>query len=326
MIPPHRIFVGDAGASIALARWGEAASGKPPALLLHGTSFVAEVWTEVADALAADYTVYALDRRGHGLSHKPAADRYHFLDFADDLCTAIEQLELHDIFGIGHSAGATDLMLAAKLMPDRFARLFVMEPTVMDPRAPRTGGLSEMAQASVQNVLRRRNEFDSADALFERLRGAPAFAPWTERSLWAYVHHGFARFDDGRMRLHCAPEIESALLVPIFQAMEQIYVGDARGNPFPLLSEITGPICIATAEQSWPVYHEMADRAAALIPHASGLSFAGVGHCVAQEAPELLVDALRAFAATANQHRPNKTPSPCGDGGRDSRSTGTGVS
>lgn len=32
----------------------------------------------MAAALAADYTVYALDRRGHGLSHKPAADRYHF--------------------------------------------------------------------------------------------------------------------------------------------------------------------------------------------------------------------------------------------------------
>lgn len=300
MIPPHRIFVGDAGAPIALARWGEAASGKPPALLLHGTSFVAEIWTEVAEMLAADHTVYALDRRGHGLSHKPPADRYHFLDFADDLCTAIEQLELRDIFGIGHSAGATDLLLAAKLMPDRFASLFVMEPTVMDPHAPRSADLSEMSKASVQGTLRRRAEFDSADALFQRLRAASAFLPWTAPSLWAYVHHGFARLDDGRMRLHCTPEIESALLVPIFQAMEQIYIGDARGNPFPFLSEITCPVCIATAEQSWPVYHEMADRAAALIPHASRRSFAGVGHCVAQEAPELLVEALRAFAATTD--------------------------
>ena len=42
-----------------------------------------------------------------------------------------ERMELKDISGSGHSAGATDLLLATKLMPDRFARLFVTEPTAM---------------------------------------------------------------------------------------------------------------------------------------------------------------------------------------------------
>ena len=134
---PHRLSVGPADARIALARWGEDGARKPPALLMHGTGFVAEVWDDVARELAADYAVYALDRRGHGDSHKPAADRYHFQDFAEDVCTVIEALGLSDIYGIGHSAGATDLLLAAKLCPDRFSRLFVMEPTVMDPRAAR---------------------------------------------------------------------------------------------------------------------------------------------------------------------------------------------
>lgn len=295
MTEPQRLLVGSADAPIALARWGE--PGRPPALLLHGTGFVAEVWTEVAEALAADHTVYALDRRGHGLSHKPPAGRYHFQDFAEDLRTVVEQLDLRDVYGIGHSAGATDLLLATKLMPERFARLFVMEPTVMDPRTPRSGGLSKMSAASVQGALRRRAEFDSADVLFQRLRTAPAFAPWTERSLWAYVNNGFAKLDDGRMRLRCTPEIESALLLPIVQAMEQVYAGDARGNPFSWLSEIACPVCIATAEQSGMVYRLMADRAAALMPHASRRSFDGIGHCVAQEAPELLLAALRAFAA-----------------------------
>ncbi len=71
--------------------------------------------------------------------------------------------------------------------------------------------------------------------------------------------------------------------------MEQIYTGDARGNPFPWLSEITCPVRIATAEQSGPVYKNMADRASTLIPYTSRWTFDGVGHCVAQEAPELLI-------------------------------------
>jgi len=50
-----------------MLRWGD--SGKPPALLVHGTGFVTDVWDEVARELASTYTVYALDRRGHGASH-----------------------------------------------------------------------------------------------------------------------------------------------------------------------------------------------------------------------------------------------------------------
>lgn len=299
MIDRRRIWVGQAGTRIALARWGEADTGKPPALLVHGTGFVGEVWDEVASVLAAKYTVYALDRRGHGASHKPATDRYHFLDFALDVCTVVEQLGLSGILGVGHSAGATDLLLAAKLLPQRFSRLFAMEPTIMNPHAERADGAQLSAQGIgfVQGVLRRQVEFDSAGAALQRFRAAPAFADWSERALSAYIDHGFATLPDGRVRLLCMPEIEAAMLRPIFEAMEQVYAGDERGNPFAWLSEIACPVCVATAEKSWPIYKEMASRATALIPAASRWSFDGVGHCVGQEAPALLLGALDAFEA-----------------------------
>ncbi len=289
---PQRFVIGPSDAQIAMLQWG--ARGKPPALLLHGTGFVADVWDEVAHELAASYTVYALDRRGHGASHKPGA--YHFLDYADDVCRVVDALDLHDIYGIGHSAGATDLLLAATFRTGRFARLFVMEPTVMDPRAVRSGALSEDSVSRVEGTLRRRAEFDSADAAFARYRAAPAFADWTESSLRAYVRHGFTQLEDGRVRLCCTPEIESAILRPIYEAMEQVYVGDARGNPFALLAQIECPVRITTAELSGPIYKEMARRALSLIPHASTLTFAGAGHCVAQEVPARVAEALSAFA------------------------------
>jgi pimeloyl-ACP methyl ester carboxylesterase len=295
MMERHRIFVEHAGGRIAVARWGDADTGKPPALLVHGTGFVAEVWDEIASALARRYQVYGIDRRGHGASHKPAADRYHFLDFASDVGAVIEALGLSDIFGVGHSAGATDLLLAARLEPGRFTRLFVMEPTIMDPRARTDGGLSENGIASVQGTLRRQPEFASAAAAFDRYRAAPAFAEWSERALWAYVRHGFETLPDGRVRLLCRPEIEAAMLRPIFEAMEQVYAGDERGNPFAALAGIDCPVRVATAETSWPIYKEMAARAVSLIPNASQWKFDGTGHCVAQEAPELLLQALEVF-------------------------------
>jgi pimeloyl-ACP methyl ester carboxylesterase len=74
MASQHRFSVGPADARIALVQWAEEGSLRPPALLLHGTGFVANVWGEVARDLASDYTVYALDRRGHGDSHKPGGE------------------------------------------------------------------------------------------------------------------------------------------------------------------------------------------------------------------------------------------------------------
>ena len=285
---------------MAASRWRDGASPnseKPPALLVHGTGFVAEVWDEVARELASKYSVYGIDRRGHGASHKPSAERYHFLDFASDICAVVEALDLTDIFGVGHSAGATDLLLAAKLLAP------ALPATVRDgadghgsARGQADGAaLSDNGKAYAQGVLRRQREFDSAAAAFQRFRAAPAFAEWSEDALWAYVRHGFEAQPDGRVRLLCAPEIEAAMLGPIFEAMEQVYAGDERGNPFAWLSEIECPVRVATAEKSWPVYKEMAARAVALIPDASQWTFDGVGHCVAQEAPGKVIEALEVF-------------------------------
>jgi len=251
MVHQHRFWIGSAVERIALVQWKTGDARKPTALLLHGTSFCADVWDEIACDLATDHVVYALDRRGHGESHKPAADCYHFEDYARDLCRVIDALDLRDVYGIGHSAGATDLLLAAKLRPQAFARLFAMEPTAMDPRAARETGLSERGIASVEGVLRRQAEFDSFESAFTRFRKAPAFANWTEISLRTFIRYGFAPMENGGVRLRCTPEIESAVLRPIIEAMEQVYTGDARGNPFRWLSEIACPVRVATTEKSW---------------------------------------------------------------------------
>ena len=48
MASRQRIWVDRAGARMALARWGDTDSSKPPALPVHGAGFVAEVRDEVA--------------------------------------------------------------------------------------------------------------------------------------------------------------------------------------------------------------------------------------------------------------------------------------
>ena len=106
---------------------------------------------------------------------------------------------------------------------------------------------------------------------------------------------------DGRVRLRCTPEIEVRhAALRSAKRWSRFTRGDARGNPFAWLSEIECPVRIATAEKSWPIYKEMASRAAALIPAREPMDISnGVDHCVAQEDPKLLLEALKAFEAAS---------------------------
>jgi len=81
--------------------------------------------------------------------------------------------------------------------------------------------------------------------------------------------------------------------------MEQVYKGDGRGNPFMGFAEIGCPVRITTSEKSRQIYKDMAARAASLIPDVTRQQFDGVDHCVVQEAPQLVLHALREFGREA---------------------------
>ena len=121
--------------------WSENAD-RPPVILVAGTGFPALTWRVIAERLATEYVVYALDRRGHGLSDKlePMSTGsglgYDFADFAADLIGVMDALGLRGAYGIGHSAGGTDVLLAAGQRPDLFSRVMAMEPTIRDAALP----------------------------------------------------------------------------------------------------------------------------------------------------------------------------------------------
>lgn len=282
---------------LATYRWGEPRAGRPALLLTHGTGFCAPVWRSVAEALASEFVVYAVDRRGHGASSKPA-DAYHFADFAEDTVAVIDCMALEGAYAIGHSAGATDLLLASARRPVAFRCIFAVEPTVMDAEAPRQRpDLQQTRDERLAIAGRRRRVFASFEEAFERYRTRPAFRAWQPELLQAYVRHGFEEQSDGSVSLRCTPELERAMLAHIFRAMDGSYGGDSRGNPFATLSQIRCRTCIATTEGSQQIYKEMAEVARQAIPGAAAHHFDAVGHSVAQVRPEALVLEARRFWA-----------------------------
>ncbi|MEZ5256198.1 MAG: alpha/beta hydrolase [Ilumatobacteraceae bacterium] len=266
-------------------------------MLSHGTGFCAAVWHDVAVALADEFVVYAWDRRGHGASHAPA-DAYHLADFAEDAVVICEELDVRNALAVGHSAGATDLLIAAARRPERLACVLAIEPTAMNPFEPPdpAPGHDERPLADrVTGAVRRRTAFDDIAAVVDRYRGRGIYASWPEHLLRLYVEHGFGGRADGSVEIRCRPEHERIMLNHIFSVMDGTYRGDRRGNPLRELTRLSCPVTVATNAQSEPVYHHMAAAAMALLPHATRVEFPGTGHTVAQESPGEVSSAVRSF-------------------------------
>ena len=113
------------------------------------------------------------------------------------------------------TAPARPTVAAAKLMPARFSRLFVMEPTVMDPRAARAGRIERLRDRRGARRVAAPGRVRKCGNRFQRFRAAPAFAEWTGASLGPIYGTVSPLQEDGRVRLRCTPEIESAILRPI---------------------------------------------------------------------------------------------------------------
>lgn len=284
-LPVHirEVAVGDVVLSVR--EWGT--RGAPNAVLIPGAGLSAALFADVERLLAGSWHGYSVDRRGQGRSEKPDTG-YDFHHFDQDLEVLVDTLEIRDALGIGHSAGGTDLMLAAGRSPEPWRRLIIIEPTVQDPRRPLLPQSDPSpGQLAFERTLRRRSTYPSLEAAVERFRNAPLYNRMPETALREYLGEALTAEDDGTVSLRCPVSVEAQMMRPIADAMEHRYrPPEGMDDPFTLLSKIRVPATVISTGHSEPVYPRMAELAAQLIPGATALHFADSGHLLPLEWPE----------------------------------------
>jgi len=120
---PRSRFVEANGVRIHYLEW----AGKgTPILLVHGLYDTAQVWAAIAPRLAASHRVLALDRRGSGLSGKPA-DGYDNKTLTDDLTAFIKRLRLPPVVLVAHSFGGQTAVTFAAANPNALQSLVLIE-------------------------------------------------------------------------------------------------------------------------------------------------------------------------------------------------------
>ena len=123
----------DTGISVNYRRWESDTPGAPPLVLVHGLASTLRIWDFVAPLLAAHFTVFAYDQRGHAGSDKPDGP-YDLPTMLADLESLVSKLELHKPVLVGHSWGATLALAYAAAHPDNCAGVALIDGGVVDMR------------------------------------------------------------------------------------------------------------------------------------------------------------------------------------------------
>ena len=206
------------GVSLTYFEWGREHGGDP-ILLAHATGFHARCWDQVVAHLGRR-RVIAIDQRGHGRSDKVTQIRWQ--EFGRDLAELVRRLDLHDVVGVGHSAGGHAMIEAAALEPARFRRLVLIDPTILAPeqlRGARLGRRRRLRRGRRQHPSRRQAppplHLDRRDDRAPAER--PSFARFTPAALRDYCTWGLVPcVDPPGFELACSPEMEGAVYSGVF--------------------------------------------------------------------------------------------------------------
>lgn len=222
----HRTTVNDA--EIAWYEWGK--PGDTPIVLSHATGLHARCWDGVVSHLDG-FHVIAADHRGHGQSSKTPP--FGWSQFGADLIALINELDLLDVSGVGHSMGGHCMVQAAASEPKRFRQLTLFDPVIFEPSVyAMTAHVSDRQHP----VAKRRNTWDSPQQMIDKFRNRAPFSRWHPDVLRDYCQHGLVR-DGDVYRLACPPEVEA-----------RIYTSSMDMNIFDHIPLVEAPVTVVRAE------------------------------------------------------------------------------
>lgn len=99
-----------------------------PLILVHGFAGSTYTWRKIIPLLADNYTVYALDLLGFGLSDKPPRGHYDMRSQGNLIIGFMDALQLSSATLAGHSMGGVVVGCAALAAPSKVDKLVLIEP------------------------------------------------------------------------------------------------------------------------------------------------------------------------------------------------------
>lgn len=269
--------------------WGARYRDQGTVLLVHATGFHARCWDQTVARLGERHVI-ALDQRGHGRSDNTPP--FDWRTYGDDLTAFIKALELTNVIGVGHSMGGHALTQAAAAEEHRFKALVLVDAVILVPQAYENAATS--SNTAEHPVSRRRNLFDSAEAMAENLAGRGGYAVWLPEVLRDYCEYGLLLNPEGNgFVLACPPFVEAT-----------IYSGSSGTDIYDDVERIQLPVTVLRAQQresnhatmdfsKSPTSPGLADRFA----NATDVYLPELTHFIPMQAPQVVADHILKYSA-----------------------------
>ncbi|KAI8083053.1 Alpha/Beta hydrolase protein [Halteromyces radiatus] len=159
-----------------------------------------------------DLCVYAWDARTHGdsarLNEGTFSETYNWFDHALDTQQVIRSLDLHTgydgVFGIGHSFGATAMLLLEYMFPQTFTGICAIEPVLSSDILD-----TELrAQLPILASLKRRDTWPDRESCYKSLVHRDFWKIFDPEVMQLYVDYGLYETPDGTVKLKTPKEEE----------------------------------------------------------------------------------------------------------------------
>lgn len=268
----------------------------PVVVFVHGTPSSSAEFAAVIDALSRDFRCIAVDHLGFGESDKPAAGDYSIAAHRRRLAALLAGLGVGDFHLVAHDFGGAIALPLAMADPRRVLSLTVMNSWLwpLIETEPAMRKQLPLLRSGVMTWLYRRFNF-SARILVK--------ASWGTHRPLSREHH--RRYMDAFR----TPQERSGTIAFLKALLDPGESSWQQWNGLAAMAEI--PTLLLWGMGDRMITSTTLDRWRQLVPAAKVVELPRVGHFVADEAPELVGEALRQFlaATAASSARPFPLPS-----------------
>ena len=245
-------------------------AGKP-IVLVHGFAGSTYTWRNVIPLLAPNYTVYAFDLPGFGLSDKSPAAAYDMRSQATAVIDFINALNLTSVDLIGHSMGGVIVGFAATLAPQKIEKAVIIDAGFYHGGSPKF--------------------FQKLFFPFDVIMARSFYTKGTRMRSLASSYYNKAMVTDDLVERYLrptrTPQAADALAKMMRTASGETYEGIAEKIPVPTL------LIWARQDNHMPLSD--AERLNKEIKNSQLVIIDQSGHMVQEEQPQKVAEAIRQF-------------------------------
>ena len=245
----------------------------------HANGFPPEVYQQFLTPFQKSYQVITSKFRPLWGNQKPEALKsWH--ELADDMIQFLDQQNLKQIIGMGHSLGGVTSIIAAIKRPDLFSKLILLDPVIFDDFYFKLGSFLPISIKRkfvpiAKISANRRDSWNSKEEAYKLWRKKRVFQKISDSVLKDLVNHAIVPGKNGKVILAYSKEWETQIYLTapfIFNQVKKLK------TPMVIVKGANSDVI---TDQVWKVWQQAQ-------PDNHFINFPNAGHLVPLEHPEIL--------------------------------------